>query len=190
MRSFVSIGIAVAALSLPACHESVAPVISQERWRSAAENYVSEVKPENVVSLKSVALSFAIYINQMHARIHPIFSDEFLEWLDDLPETDPLNNQALRTRLEIVLTADGHLRHMGIVKSSGVTAFDILALEAVHRAQPFGPAPKAIRSSDGNVYLHWELHRDETRACTSMNARPYLLNLEPPKQKEGPVLSL
>ena len=95
-----------------------------------------------------------------------------------------MNDQHLITRLEIVLTKDGHLKRMGIVKTSGITAFDIAALDAVDRAQPFGPAPSAIVSADGNVYLHWEFHRDEVFACSTMNARPYLLNNGAPKNEE------
>jgi TonB family protein len=77
--------------------------------------------------------------------------------------------------LEIILTKDGHLHKMGIVKTSGITAFDVAALDSVNRAAPFGPAPTAIISPDGNVYLHWEFHRDEVFACSTMNARPFLL---------------
>jgi len=86
-----------------------------------------------------------------------------------------------------VLTKDGHLKKMGIVKTSGITAFDIAALDAVDRAQPFGPAPVAIVSGDGNVYLHWEFHRDEVYACSTMGARPFILNNGTPKP-EDPVL--
>ena len=73
---------------------------------------------------------------------------------------------------------------MGIVKTSGITAFDIAALDAVDRAQPFGPAPNAIVSPDGNVYLHWEFHRDEVYACSTMHARPFMLNGPPPSKEE------
>ena len=51
-----------------------------------------------------------------------------------------------------------------------------LAVSVLRSAQPFGPAPGAIVSADGNVYLHWEFHRDEVFACSTMNARPFLLN--------------
>jgi hypothetical protein len=27
------------------------------------------------------------------------------------------------------------------------------------------------------VYLHWEFHRDEVYACSTINARPFLLNV-------------
>jgi hypothetical protein len=29
------------------------------------------------------------------------------------------------------------------------------------------------------VYLHWEFHRDEIYACSTMNARPFILNAAP-----------
>jgi TonB family protein len=154
-----------------------------ERWRSAIENYVSSVKPGNQTALNTAAVPFASYLNSMHNRIHPIFADSFLDSLDGLPASHPLNDQHLITKLEIVLTKDGHLHKMGIVRTSGITAFDIAALDAVQRASPFGPAPSAIVSPDGNVYLHWEFHRDEVYACSTMNARPFLLNV-PPKGPE------
>jgi TonB family protein len=159
---------------------------SFERWRSAIENYVSSVKPGNQTALNTAAVPFASFLNGMHNRIHPIFADSFLGSLDGLPANHPMNDKHLLTRLEIVITKDGHLKKMGIVKTSGITAFDIAALDAVDRAQPFGPAPSAIVSGDGNVYLQWEFHRDEVYACSTMGARPYILNNGAPKT-EDPV---
>jgi TonB family protein len=156
-----------------------------ERWRSAIENYVSSVKNGNQTALNTAAVPFASYLNGMHNRIHPIFADNFLGSLDALPKNHPMNDPKVFTRLEIVVTKDGHLVKMGIIKTSGITAFDIAALDSVNRAQPFGPAPGAIVSPDGNVYLHWEFHRDEVYACSTMNARPFLL-ANPPKQNEPP----
>jgi TonB family protein len=150
-----------------------------ERWRSAIENYVSSVKPGNQTALNTAAAPFATYLNGMHNRIHPIFADSFLGSLDALPKNNPLNDVKLITRLEIVLTKDGHIVRMGIVKASGVTAFDVAALDSVQRASPYGPAPTAIVSPDGRVYLHWEFHRDEVYACSTMNARPFMLNVPP-----------
>lgn len=148
-----------------------------ERWRSAIENYVSSVKPGNQTALNTAAVPFATYINGIHNRIHPIFADTFLASLESLPPSNVLSDLKLMTRLEIVLSKDGHIVKMGIDKTSGVTAFDIAALDSVQRASPFGPAPNAIVSPDGQVYLHWEFHRDEIYACSTMNARPYILNV-------------
>src|SRR4029079_11095266 len=103
---------------------------------------------------------FATYINAIHNRLHPIFAEEFLESLDGLPKSHALN-QDLITHVEIVLAKDtGRIVRIGITKASGVTAFDVVALSSVSRAQPYGKAPDAIISPDGNVYLHWEFHRD------------------------------
>jgi TonB family protein len=159
-----------------------------DRWRSAIENYVSSVKPGNQTALNTAAVPFATYLNGMHNRIHPIFADSFLASLDNLPPSHALNDQHLVTRLEIVLTKDGHVAKMGVVKTSGVTAFDIAALDSVQRASPFGPAPSAIVSPDGQVYLHWEFHRDEIYACSTMNARPFMLNVHapPPENPTNP----
>jgi TonB family protein len=115
----------------------------------------------------------------MHVRIHPIFADSFLDSLASLPPTHALSDRKMYTRLEIVLSKDGQVQKMGVVRGSGMTVFDVAALDSVQRASPFGPAPAAIISKDGKVYLHWEFHRDEQYACSTMNARPFLLNNEP-----------
>ncbi len=147
-----------------------------DRWKSAIENYVSSVKPGNQTALNAAKSPFGTYLNTMHNRIHPFFADSFLGSLDSLPPDHPLNNQKMYTALEIVLTKEGHVHKMGVVHTSGVTAFDIAALDSVDRAQPFGPAPTAIISPDGFVYLHWEFHREEQYACSTLNAKPYLIN--------------
>jgi TonB family protein len=159
-----------------------------ERWRSAIENYIAGVREGNQTALNTAAVPFATYLNGMHERIHPIFAEAFLEPLDSLPPSHPMNDQSLVTRLEIVLTREGHLKRMGVVKASGVTAFDIAALDSVDRAQPFGPAPAAIVSPDGNVYLHWEFHRNEVFACSTQGARPFILAAPPGGPPSQPPL--
>ncbi|MBI4701914.1 MAG: energy transducer TonB, partial [Deltaproteobacteria bacterium] len=101
-----------------------------ERYRAAIENYDPSVKPGNQTSLNAARVPFASYINQMHNQIHPIFADSFLGSLDNLPKEHPLSNMKMFARLEIVLTKEGRLTKMGIVRTSGNTAFDIAALAA------------------------------------------------------------
>jgi hypothetical protein len=72
---------------------------------------------------------------------------------------------------------------MGVTRTSGVTAFDISALESVQRASPFGAPPPSIVSPDGNVYLHWEFHRNPLLACSTYFARPYIIKVP---QKSAP----
>ena len=151
---------------------------SVARWRSAIESYDPLVRPGNQTALWSAAVPFAHYLNGMHDRMHHLFAD-FLDSLDAQPATHPLNDKHLVTRVEIVLTPDGHIDRLGVVKTSGVAEFDAAVLDAFDRAQPFGPAPGALLSPDGKVYVHWELHRDEVLACSTMNARPFLLSRAP-----------
>jgi hypothetical protein len=155
-----------------------------ERWRAAIENYVPSVKPGNQTALNTARVPFATYLNTIHNRIHPIFADSFLASLDSLPGSHPMNRPDMSTNLEIVLDREeGRVVRMGVTKTSGVTAFDIAALESVQRASPFGTPPREIVSPDGNVYFHWEFWRNPYYACSTYFARPYILKVKP---KEAP----
>lgn len=89
-----------------------------------------------------------------------------------------MNDQSLFVKIEIVLDGDdGHISNMGVMHASGVPAFDAATLAAVRRAGPFGKPSPAIVSSDGRGYLNWEFHRDPVFACSTINARPLLLDV-------------
>jgi hypothetical protein len=149
------------------------------RWKSAIENYVPSVRAGNQTALNTARSAFAGYLNGIHNRIHPIFADSFLGSLDRLPASHPMNNEQLSTEIEIILDQEsGNLVRMGVTKFSGVTAFDVAALDSVKRAAPFGAPPREIVSPDGKVYLHWEFHRNQ-EACSTFNARPFILKAQP-----------
>lgn len=132
------------------------------------------MKPHDITALGASARPWASYLVQMHTRVHPIFADGFVAGLAALGPTHPLNDKKLVTIIEIVLKPDGTIDRLGVVKSSGLTAFDIGALDAFDRAAPFGAAPPAIVSADGRIYLQWEMHRDELE-CSTVGVRPYIL---------------
>ncbi len=153
---------------------------SFEKYRASIENYVAGVKPGNQTALNTAHAPFANYLNAIHQRLHPIFAGQYLASLDRMPKDHPLNDMEMSTNIEIVLHPDdGHIVRMGVTKASGVTAFDIGALDSVRRASPFGAAPKSIVSPDGNVYLHWEFHRLPEYACSTYFARPYIIKAKP-----------
>ena len=145
------------------------------RWRGALEGYVPAVRVGDQIALGSAASSFARYLNGMHNRIHPLFSEAFLGSLAGATATAPAKGPSPFTRLEIVLTADGQITQMGVVRTSGLDEFDRGALDAVDRAAPFGAAPTDIVSDGGRVYVHWDFHRDERSGCSTVYARPFLL---------------
>lgn len=154
--------------------------IGLDRWRGAIENYVASVKPGNQTALNTARVPFAAYLNQIHQRLHEVFAHGFLGHLEQLPDKHPLNNRNMSTHIEIALSReDGRIVKMGVTKSSGVTAFDVGALESVSKAAPYGPPPGSIVSSDGNVYLHWEFHRNRDYACSTYFARPFIIDTGP-----------
>jgi TonB family protein len=159
-------------------HRGEFHAISLEKWRPAIENYIPGVKPGNTTELGTRAAPFATYLTQIHNRLHPLFAEDFVDSLASLPDgptTHELKyDMKLVAKMEIVLKPDGHIHHLGIVKPSGVTMFDLAALDAVDRAAPFGKAPDVIVSPDGLVYLHWEFYRNEFR-CSTQFAFPYIL---------------
>ncbi len=154
-------------------------------WRAAVENYEPSVKTGNQTSLNAAKSAFGTYLNTIHNRIHPIFAEEFLQSLNKLPPGHTLNDN-LVTFVEIVVGKDdGKIVRAGITKGSGSTVFDLVAVSSVRRAGPFGKPPDAIVSHDGKVYIHWEFHRDPYDACSSRNARPYILKA--PDEKAAPA---
>jgi TonB family protein len=183
-------------LRLRSKHRGSWAMAGLNRWKSAIENYVPHVKPGNQTALNTRAVPFANYLNSMHQRIHVIFADSFLPSLDQFPKNHQLNNFEMHTELEIILNqTEGGVVTLGIVKTSGVTAFDINALEAVNKAAPFGKPPNEIVSPDGNVYLHWEFHRNPDMACSTWFAYPYILKGPPapaatPPQNSPPSRNL
>ncbi len=146
-----------------------------ERSAPVVEPSAPVVEPDSERSPKEIAAPSAGYLDAIHARLHPIFAKS-LAAFDALPQA-PARGGGLVTVLEIVLSpAEGRIEKMGIVKTSGVTMFDVTTLEAVFRAQPLGKAPDIVVSSDGKVYLHWEIHRDSDDACSARNARSFQLH--------------
>jgi hypothetical protein len=158
-----------------------------QKYRAAIENYDPTVKPGNQTALNAARVPFASYINKMHNRIHPIFADSFLGSLGKLGPDDKLSNMKLTSHMELVLDGrTGMVVRAGIVRGSGVTAFDVAAISSAKSAGPFGLPPDVIVSPDGNVYIHWEFYRDPYYACTSKFARPYLIKSAPRKDTPGP----
>ncbi len=158
------------------------PTPSDPTSTEPVRGYQSRVHSGNQRLLAPDRAQFAKYLVQIHNRIHPFFAEAFLSRLDALPSSDPLNDPKLAVRIEIAISGvDGRIVAMGVVSSSHLASFDAGALEAFERAAPFEPPPAAILSSDGNCYFHWEFHRDPIFACSTINARPYRLALEPPR---------
>ena len=163
-----------AAPTSPATVAAASASFADSRTAIEAEGYQPVVKLDNRTPLDAAAVPFATYLVGMHRRIHPAFAEE-LTAFEKLSRDQALDGD-LATTLEIVVDKNtGKLVRMGVIKPSGVTAFDVAVLSAVNHAQPFGQAPDIIASPDGNIDLHWQFHRDPQDGCAPRNAFPFLL---------------
>ncbi|MCG5055903.1 MAG: energy transducer TonB [Myxococcales bacterium] len=149
-----------------------------EQGRAALENFIPEVQPGNQTALNARAAPFAAFIAAMHRTIHQLWGWGFLDDLAGRPHTDPLNNPNLLTKLEIVLGPDGTIDNVKVIRTSGLSMFDVAAVDVVHSAGPYPEPPREIHSKNGKVYLHWTFHRDE-RQCATFGAEPYIIDNPP-----------
>lgn len=157
----------------------------QRKWekiRSALENFIPEVQPGNQTALGTRADPFAVYIARMHRQIHNYWGFGFLVDMDIKPDGEPMNDMGLWSMVEIVVKGDGDVDKATLVRSSGVLTYDAAALDTVYSAAPYPRPPRAIRSADGKVYLHWRFHRDQ-RQCGTFGVDPYILTKPP----DGPI---
>lgn len=142
------------------------------KFRAAVENFVDRVKPGNQTALNAAASPFAAYLAEMHRSIHREFAMRFLPSLPVVGGA--MSDPNLVTRLEIIVNQDGSIHELGVVRTSGFTAFDYGAWNAVTRAAPFPQPPKRILSGDGRVYMRWDFYNNE-RQCGTFNAEPFIL---------------
>lgn len=145
------------------------------RLASALENFIPEVKPGNQTALNTRAAPFAAFIARMHRSIHELWGFRYLDDLDRLPASNPLNNRGLLAKLEIVLNGEGVVDKVALIRPSGLSAFDMSAIDTVYEAGPFAEPPPAIRSGNGKIYIHWTFHRDE-RACATAFVEYFILD--------------
>ena len=142
--------------------------------RSTIENFTPDVKPGNQQELGTRASPFAAYITAMHRQIHKLFTFGFLADIEG--RRGPYEDENLWTQIQIVINPDGKVDKVTIVRGSGVLGFDVAAIDSVMSAAPFPIPPKAIRSTNGKVYMDWQFHRDE-RACGTFGVDPYILTM-------------
>ena len=137
------------------------------------ENFTPDIRPGNQTALKTRAAPFAVYIARMHRGIHKRWGFGYLKDLNAKSPSDPLNDWSLQTIVEIVIKGDGTVGKTTIVRTSGRSEIDVAAVHTVLSAAPYGEPPTAIRSKDGNTYLHWVFRRD-WQQCGTFNVRPYI----------------
>jgi len=147
----------------------------KEKVLSALENFINEVTPGNQTELNTRAAPFAQFIAHMHRQIHEKWAFGFLNDMDRDFRDSPMNDLKLIAKLEIVLTGDGEVDKISMVRTSGNTGFDSAAIGSVYAAAPFPTPPHAILSGNGKVYIHWKFHRNGD-ACGTPGVNYFILD--------------
>jgi len=147
----------------------------KERVLSALENFINEVTPGNQTELNTRAAPFAQFIAHMHRQIHEKWAFGFLTQMDASFRDSNLNDLKLVAKLEIVLDGEGQVDKIAMVRTSGVTGFDVAAINSVYEAAPFPTPPPAILSGNGKVYIHWKFHRNGD-ACGTPGVNYFILD--------------
>ena len=109
----------------------------------------------------------ADYLRALHDRIHPLWAGLFIHGVAaKAPAGSPLNS--VGTHGAVVLFSvrwDGSTTDVTLVGSSGATAFDQAAVDAIRRVDDFPVPPMAVLSDDGLAHFRWVLARDQ-RLCS------------------------
>jgi hypothetical protein len=150
--------------------------IKTEEWTDATLGYRPQASGGRPTALDGDTSAIDAYLDGVHACVHAAFADSFLRSLRELPEAHALSDPELNATVELVIDGEsGKLVEVGIVGSSGVPEFDTAAVAAFGRAFPVAGAPPVSLSSDGRLYVTWELKRRPEEACQRSQARPWKL---------------
>jgi hypothetical protein len=150
--------------------------VDVDAWANAISAYRPQANGGRPVAWEGAQGELDAYLDNVHACVHAAFADSFLRSLATLPKENPLSDPTLEATVELVIDGEsGALVQAGIVGSSGVPEFDAAAVAAFGAAFPLAPPPPATLSSDGHLYVTWELHRNPEEACRREQARPWKL---------------
>jgi len=109
------------------------------------------------------------YLQALHAKVHPLWSDNFLAMATaQLPKEHPVNLMSRVAELELALASGGDVVDVKVSKPSGSTEFDAAAVDVVKTSTPFTNASEATLSDDGKVHVKWIFARDDRR-CSGVS---------------------
>jgi TonB family protein len=105
-----------------------------------------EVGPEDSVSFEANGKVSVSYLDLLKARI-------FLMW--KYPDDAIQKGQQGKVSVSFVLSSNGELVDIGILKSSGSYSLDTAAMAAIEQASPFGPLPSDVSSKPLRITGHF-----------------------------------
>jgi TonB family protein len=110
------------------------------------------------------------FVDGMHRRIHPWFSDTYLESLEGRSPTDPVNQGIVVATADIRVRPDGTLDDVRLSRPSRLPDFDRAVLDAIGKSAPY-PQPPAAILHDGTTTVRWIFARPQVLGCNATNVR-------------------
>lgn len=112
--------------------------------------------------------NWARYTYELHRRVHPSFTDQFLASLQGEETPVELQDPNLQAWVDVQVDGcTGKAKRIGFKAPEGhALAFTLAAIASIQRASALRP-PEAYRSTDGDVHFRWTFHRAPERGCSS-----------------------
>jgi hypothetical protein len=154
---------------LPACDakhtlpELPLSAIQVDAWADELGRYRPMANSGRPTPLDEGRAEVDVYVGRVSACAERLFAGSFLPSLSGLPADHALSDPTLATTVELVIDETGVLVEKGVVSSSGVPEFDAAVIATFAGVFPLGELSPTVLSSDGRLYLTWEVQRDASK---------------------------
>jgi hypothetical protein len=161
--------VAPAPAPLPACDakhslpELPLSAIQVDAWAEELGRYRPMANTGRPTPLDQARTEVDAYLGRVSACAERLFAGSFLPSLKGLPADHALSDPTLATTVELVIDENGALVEKGVVSSSGVPAFDAAVIATFAGVFPLGELSPTLLSSDGRLYVTWEVRRDASK---------------------------
>lgn len=123
---------------------------------SSTYDFLPDIKSGSETILNTAEFIYYSFYRRIELAIVPLWNSEIKSYLDsysDLKST--LNAIEYITDVQIILDNIGNFETMKILKSSGVSGFDLAPGTAFMQAAPFINPPEGIVDTDGLIKMNW-----------------------------------
>jgi len=127
---------------------------------STISEYIPNVKRGGFTSLNTNQFIYYAFFNRINQQIRSRWTNHLSFLGQRLPDyrQAQLANKDHVTNIKAVLTSDGKLKKIILVKSSGYAETDLAVTEAIRKAAPFTNPPKGLVEADGLIRLDYSFH--------------------------------
>jgi len=123
---------------------------------SSTYDFLPDVKTGSETVLNTAEFIYYSFYRRIELAIVPLWNSEIKNYLASYSDLkSALNAIEYITDVEIILDEKGNFETMRILKSSGVSGFDLAPGTAFMQASPFFNPPEGIVSQDGYIRMNW-----------------------------------